>query len=228
MGKTMFFTRCFTRDQDGAVLVETTVLIPILLIFLLGAVDFSLGFFQWNLASKALQIGARIAVVSDPVADGLNNLSTTLITGTVAAGDPMPSFQVTCDGAAASCTCTQGTCTGMGTFSWAAMNKIICGRDNTSSTQCNYSTQCNATTYYFRGMCDINPSITAANVRVRYTQTGLGFAGRSGGPVPTVEVLLQNLPFQFFFLNGLLGFQPINISPATTTVTGEVLSSAAQ
>jgi hypothetical protein len=77
-------------------------------------------------------------------------------------------------------------------------------------------------------MCDIFSRIATANVKVVYTQTGLGFAGRTGGPVPTITVSLQNLPFQFFFLNGLRGFQPINISPATTTTTGEVLSSAAQ
>ena len=228
MDKSMFFTRHLAHNQDGSVLVETTVLIPILLVFLLGAVDFSLAFYQWSVATKALQIGARIAAVSDPVASGLNSLSSTLITGTISPGDPMPSFQVTCDGAIASCTCTVGTCTGMGTFSWAAMNNIVCGRDNTSSTECNYSTQCAPTSNYFRGMCDIFSRITAANVKVVYTQTGLGFAGRIGGPVPTITVSLQNLPFQFFFLNGLLGFQPINMSPAVTTTTGEVLSSAAQ
>jgi hypothetical protein len=116
----------------------------------------------------------------------------------------------------------------MGSFSWAAMNKIVCGRDNTSTAECNYSSECRATSNYFRGMCDIFRGITAANVIIRYTQTGLGFAGRGGGPVPTVTVSLQNLPFQFFFLNGFMGFQPKNILPASTTATGEVLSSAAQ
>jgi Flp pilus assembly protein TadG len=231
MAEVKSFARYFACDQAGAVLVETTVLIPILLIFVLGAVDFSFAFYEWGFANKALQIGARIAAVSDPVASGLNNLSTTLITGGVTPGDPMPDFQVTCDGATASCTCTRGTCTGMGTFSWAAMNKIVCGRNNTSSTECTYSsTECTTASpsNYFLGMCDVFPRIRAANVRVVYTQTGLGFAGRYGGPVPTVTVSLQNLPFQFFFLNGLMGFRPINITPALATTTGEVLSSAAQ
>jgi Flp pilus assembly protein TadG len=229
VGKSMSFTRQFRRDQAGSVLVETTVLIPIVFVFLLGSVDFLMAFYQWNIATKAVQVGARIAVVSDPVADGLNTLSTSVLTAAppVPAGDPMPIFDVTCDGATASCSCT-GACTGVGTFSWAAMNKIVCGRDNTSGAQCDYSTQCQSTSAYFRGMCDIFPSITAANVRIRYTQTGLGFAGRSGGPVPTVTVSLQNLPFQFFFLNGFMGFQPRSILPAASTATGEVLSSAAQ
>jgi Flp pilus assembly protein TadG len=222
----MSFSRRLARDRAGSVLVETTVLIPIVFVFLLGAVDFLMAFYQWNLATKAVQVGARIAVVSDPVADSLSAISTDAL-ATVAAGDPMPSFNVTCNGATAACTCT-GACTGMGSFSWAAMNKIVCGRDNTSTTECSYSTQCRATSNYFRGMCDIFPGITAANVIISYTQTGLGFAGRGGGPVPTVTVSLQNLPFQFFFLNGFMGFQPKNILPASTTATGEVLSSAAQ
>ena len=73
MGKSMSFTRHFSRDQDGGVLVETTVLIPILLVFLLGAVDFLFAFYQWSAAIKAVEVGARIAAVSDPVAEGLNS-----------------------------------------------------------------------------------------------------------------------------------------------------------
>ena len=116
----------------------------------------------------------------------------------------------------------------MGNFSWAAMNKIVCGRDSTSTTECNYANECNDTTgYYFVGMCGIFRRITAANVRIVYMQTGLGFSGREGGPVPTIIVSIQNLPFQFFFLNGLL-VQLINIPALATTTTGEVLSSAAQ
>ena len=53
MGKSMSFTRHFARDQDGSVLVEATVLIPILFVFLLGAVDFLMAFYQWSAAVKA-------------------------------------------------------------------------------------------------------------------------------------------------------------------------------
>jgi hypothetical protein len=41
-------------------------------------------------------------------------------------------------------------------------------------------------------MCDIFSRITAANVKVVYTQTGLRFAGRIGGPVPTITVSLES------------------------------------
>jgi hypothetical protein len=78
-------------------------------------------------------------------------------------------------------------------------------------------------------MCDIFSKITPANVRIVYTQpaapAGLGFAGRPGGPVPTIKISLQNIPFRFFFLGGLLGFRNIQIPGATTTMTSEDLYS---
>jgi len=76
-------------------------------------------------------------------------------------------------------------------------------------------------------MCDVFPRVTPANVVVSYVYSGLGFAGRPGGPVPTVTVSLQNLTFQFFFLGDLMGFSNLTIPPLTTTITGEDLSSNA-
>jgi hypothetical protein len=52
-----------------------------------------------------------------------------------------------------------------------------------------------------------------------------GFAGRPGGPVPTIKISLQNMPFRFFFLGDLLGFRDMQIPSATTTMTGEDLYS---
>src|SRR5436190_18943648 len=94
----MFVLR-FARNQDGGVLVEVTVMMTILLTFVLGSIDFLLAFYQWNSASKAVQLGARIAAVSAPVAPGLYDLTAALVTaGTCNPGDTMPSFTVTCDG----------------------------------------------------------------------------------------------------------------------------------
>jgi hypothetical protein len=75
-------------------------------------------------------------------------------------------------------------------------------------------------------MCDIFPRITAANVVIVYAQTGLGYVGRPNGPVPTISITLQNLPFQFYFLGGLMGLSKINI-PAVASIGGEDLSSGA-
>src|SRR6266550_6433175 len=90
----------FTRDSEGGVLVEATIMITMMFVFVFGAVDFLFAFYQWNAATKAVQLGARLAAVSSPVADGLSNLSTAVLGGSVQPGDPMPAnaFTVTCTG----------------------------------------------------------------------------------------------------------------------------------
>jgi Flp pilus assembly protein TadG len=215
--------RCLLRDQRGGVFVEAALLIPIMLSFLLGSVDFLYAFSQWTAATKAVQVGARLAAVSDPVATGLTstptNLATNAVSGSVLLGDAMPTFQVTCDGAASTCTCT-GFCTNYGSYSAAAMNTIVYGRGSSSCTD--------ATSYYFAGICDIFPQALPSKVRVVYSQTGLGYAGRTSGPVPTIAVSLQNLTFQFFFLSGIRGLANIAMPNFTTTVTGESMASGAQ
>jgi hypothetical protein len=64
-------------------------------------------------------------------------------------------------------------------------------------------------------------------VVIIYAQAGLGFAGRPGGPVPTITISLKNLPLQFFFLSALMGFNDLRIPPLTTSMTAEDLSSGA-
>jgi hypothetical protein len=212
----------FTRDNNGGVLVEATIMISIMFVFLLGSIDFLFAFYQWNAATKAVQMGVRIAAVSDPVARGLNGLSAGVVSASLRPGSAMPSFTVTCNGGTTTCIC-EGACKGVGGYNDAAMRTIVFGR---GSTACG-----DASSSYTAGMCDIFSKITPANVRIAYTQpaapAGLGFAGRPGGPAPTIKISLQNVPFRFFFLGNLLGFGNIQLPSATTTMTGEDLSSCA-
>jgi Flp pilus assembly protein TadG len=214
----MTMTR-FVRDYLGAVLVEVAVMMTIMFVFILGSIEFLFVFYQWNAAAKAVQVGTRIAATSDPVAAGLRSLSTSVVGTLVQPGDPMPNFVVTCDGSTESCTCGSQLCPGGGAYDAQAMNTIVFGRGSSSCSD--------ATSSYTTGMCDIFPRITPANVVIVYAQTGLGFAGRPGGPVPTVTLSLQRLPFQFFFLSGLMGFTNLQIPALTTSITGEDLSSTA-
>ena len=212
----------FTRDNNGGVLVEATIMITIMFVFVLGSIDFLFAFYQWNAATKAVQVGVRIAAVSDPVANGLNGLSASVVSASLRPGSAMPSFTVTCDGGTAICNC-QGVCKGVGGYNATAMRTIVFGR---GSKACG-----DATSAYAAGMCDIFNKITPVNVRIVYTQpaapAGLGFAGRPGGPVPTIKISLQNMPFRFFFLGDLLGFRNIQIPGTTTTMTSEDLYSCA-
>ena len=210
----------FIRHEGGAVLVEVTVVMTIMFVFILGSIEFLFALYQWNAATKAVQIGARLAAVSDPVAAGLNNLSLAVVSPAVPPGSAMPNFMITCDGATETCACnTVGACPGVAGYDQAAMSTLVFGRGSSSCVD--------ATSYYDTGMCDIFPRIRPANVVIVYTQTGLGYAGRPGGPVPTITLSLQNLPFQFFFLSGLRGFKDIPIPASTTSITAEDLSSSA-
>src|SRR5215470_922636 len=211
--------RLFWRDQAGAVLVETTVMMALMLIVLLGSIDFLSLLYQWNAATKAVQLGARIAAVSNPVAAGLNNLSIAVVNAALAPpGAAMPFFEVRCDGATERCVCT-GVCLGVGGYDAAAMTAVVFGRGSSSCGD--------ASSSYAAGMCDVFDRIRAANVVISYTQTGLGYAGRPGGPAPTISVEIQNLPFQFFFLGGLLRFRAIAIPALRTSISAEDLSSSA-
>jgi Flp pilus assembly pilin Flp len=207
--------RSLWREQDGAVFAEFAILLPIVVIVVCGSIDFLYAFYQWNAAAKAVEVGARIAAVSDPVADGLNTLANQAVLNGAMPGAPMPSFTVTC--ASERCSCV-GSCGGLtpNSFDTAAMNRIVFGRANAKCGQ--------AAGYYETGMCDVLPSITPANVVIMYRQTGLGYAGRPGGPVPTITVSLQNMQFHFFFLSSLF---PVHVAmpPMTTTITAEDLCS---
>jgi hypothetical protein len=208
------------RDQRGAVMVEVTIMLSVTLILVFGAIDFLLLFYQWNVAAKAVQIGARLAAVSDPVASGLNRVSQAVVSASVPPGAAMPNFVVTCDGRTATCTCNGvNACRGIKGYDAAAMNTIVFGRGSSSCSDAKSADEV--------GMCHIFPRITPANVRIVYAQTGLGYAGRPGGPMPTVIVSLQNLPFQFFFLSGLKGFHHFQIPASTVSLTAEDLSSRA-
>jgi len=77
-------------DEGGAVLVEVTVVMTIMLVFLLGAIEFLFIFYQHNAAAKAVQVGSRIAAVSDPVARGLNQMTLAVLGPSVPPGAAMP------------------------------------------------------------------------------------------------------------------------------------------
>jgi hypothetical protein len=206
-------------DERGAVLVEVTVVMTIMLVFLLGAIEFLFVFYQRNAAAKAVQVGSRIAAVSDPVARGLNQITLAVLGPSVPPGAAMPEFVVTCDGGAASCICAGSGCPGEIVYNAAAMNAIVFGR---GSSACG-----DATSFYNAGMCDVFAGVAPANVVVTYAQSGLGFAGRPGGPVPTITISLQGIRWKFFFLGGLLGLDYLRMPPLTASITAEDLSSGA-
>src|SRR5687767_3811373 len=88
--------RLLRRDVSGAVAVEFGLLCSVLIAMLLGMMEFGAAYWQWNQATKALQLGVRLAAVSDPVSSDLATF--TGVSTTIEEGDPMPYFQRICSG----------------------------------------------------------------------------------------------------------------------------------
>jgi hypothetical protein len=191
------------RDETGSVFLEFTVTLPVFFLLLFGAIETGLLFYQWNIATKAVQLGARIAAVSNPVSSDLATLNG-LEDGRLP-GDPMLDFDRICNGLTQSCT--------GGDYNPDAMATLVYGPGNGACQQ--------ATTNI--GMCNVYAGIEPKNVVVRYQYTGLGYAGRPGGPVPTITVSLQDIEFDFVVLDSLLGLGPVAMPSLRTTITGEDL-----
>jgi hypothetical protein len=63
--------RKLTHDCEGGALLEFTMVFPIVMMVILGTVDVTYMLHEWNQASKAAYLGARQAVVSNPVIAGV-------------------------------------------------------------------------------------------------------------------------------------------------------------
>lgn len=192
------------------------IVMTLLFTLVLGFVDFGYALYQWNAATKAVQVGARLASISDPVATALATAAPTTTPGAPVVAAAYGPF---------ACTYTAGTgvCSNGGTFNAANFSRIF--RGDTAVTN---DDACPALATNQRpGMCHFFPGLRRDNVVITYSATGLGYQTRFGGPVPTITVSLQNRTFQFFFLGALLGFDNLTMPSMLSTVTGEDLKSTA-
>jgi Flp pilus assembly protein TadG len=67
--------RRIAADARGATTVEFGLVSGFLFLILFAIADFGFAFWQWSSASKALQLGVRLASVSDPVASDLKTFT---------------------------------------------------------------------------------------------------------------------------------------------------------
>ena len=155
-----------------------------LILFLFGGIDFMNALYQWNAAAKAVEIGARIAAVSDPIASGLTSIADDALSSGLASGSPMPDFTVECDGGAAACSARAAHAT-----AWVPIRPTRWGSSSMGEPAMRIAR---------RRPLNISPAcatsiaaIAPQYVTVVYKQTGLGYAGRSLGPVPTITVSLN-------------------------------------
>ena len=216
----MSLLRRMGRDQSGTTTIEFTIVMLLFFLLTFGIVEFGFMFWQYNSAAKAAQLGARLAAISNPVWEELTSVTDDGSPGAAWTAD----FDVTCSGDSGSCTGTVPNGAGS-TYDSTAMECLVFGRNAANDPPCD--NQCADTGIDGEnGICDRFPYLTEHNVSVEYQFTGLGFAGRPGGPVPTVTVRLTGLTFRTFALGPLVGFDEITMPDFTVTMTGEDLNRA--
>ena len=163
----------FKRNESGASGAEFALVLPLVLLFLFGIIDVGMYAWQFNKDEKATQMGARMAVVTDPVAKGLTTQS--YLGGGLTQGDPIPASAlglVTCT--SSSCSCTTAPCLDDMTLDANAFATIV------------------------SRMQDFDSKIQAANVVVEYRGSGLGYAGDPQGMqiAPLTTIRLQSMSYK--------------------------------
>ncbi len=158
----MIGSRSLVRCRGGSTAAEFTMVLPLLLILIFGIIDG--GRYMWtvNRAQKAVQVGARFAVVTNTVPSGLQEYS--FVSDTNPPGSPIPASafgSITCQesGGTATCSCTASPCS----------DDMVGDADT------------NAFEAIANRMRDIYPDLVNENVTIRYEGVGLGFAGNPHG-----------------------------------------------
>lgn len=191
--------RRFCRSKSGVALTEGLIVFPIMVLAISLCVEFGYMMYQWNLAAKAMQLGVRKLVVSEPATPDFN---------TVFAFDDTQSGQLIDANAGVQSACGAGT--GIACDA-TMMTRLISG--NLTGGQ------------RWPGLANYFPGITAGQIRIIYELSGLGYQGRPGGPVVTVRMEIARDAIDFPVIGRLLESFGIGFPPFTVTATSEDLRS---
>ena len=181
-----------SANDAGTAAVEFALVFLLMLATSLGAFDAGAMLLQWLSAETATQMAARQSAIGGLVAPGLSGISQNPETS---------AFGDACAGNAdcrfAPVTCTSSGCSAYG-YSAADFAAIL------GAAQV------------------ILPSLTADNLQVQYSPSGLGFVGQPGGPPPLITVSLRGMTYRSLVLNALgFGAAMLAMPPFATTAIGE-------
>jgi hypothetical protein len=194
-------------DRSGASAAEFALVLPLLILMLFGIIDGGRFLWETNRAEKATQVGARIAVVTDAIPGGLvakSYVGDTSGGTALTQGDLIPRAAlgvITCSksGGTVSCSCTTNPCP-------STLTPIQSAGFDLMATRMRY----------------MKPDIADDDILVKYSGSGLGFAGDPNGmeiaPLVTVELKPNSVSFNPLVLFGTVSF---SLPAFRTTLTSE-------
>lgn len=166
----MTIARRLVRDCAAATAAEFALVLPLLLILLFGIIDGGRFMWEYNRATKATQVGVRMAAVTDIIPEGLlgiDYVGQTVDGTTLTQGDVIPADALgTLSCSETACTCTSGTCPSAGTINSTSFDRIVAR------------------------MQLMDPDINKANVLVQYSGSGLGYAGDPDTSRPEISPMV--------------------------------------
>ena len=205
--------RRFLSDQRATGAAEFALVLPAALLMLFGVIDVGRYAWQLNEYEKATQMGARYAVVTDVVSEGLADEDLTWI------GEPY---------------CGAGTCVAGQTIGAEGLGTIVC-----SSASCtlsgnfpdSFDTGVDSTAFnnIVARIRRFQPRIAPADVRVEYRGSGIGFAGDPHKPevAPIVTVRIVGAQYNPITLSPFGGSVPLpDFSYSLTLEDGEGTASS--
>jgi len=194
------------QSQSGASAAEFGLVLPLLIILLFGIIDAGRFIWEYNRAEKATQAGARVAIVTQVIPQGIADFKyvgqnvggVSYIQGDPLSATALGKIECKQSGGTLGCSCdnTNGYCPDLGTIDDAGFRAIV------TRMQAMY------------------PRVAANRVVVEYRGSGLGYAGDPSGMdiSPLVTVKLTGMTFNPLVLFGLVSFP---LPAFATTLTAE-------
>ena len=197
------------HDKTGSAFIEYAIVFPLFISVTLGTVDVTYMLFDWALANKAAYVGARAAVVSDPVATSATNpLTNPSYTQSQSQQIGQLCFNP-------STGVSNGNCPSIST---------VCTPNSSSGGSCTNSYTFDNTAFLaiLGKMQAVFPRLQRQNVQISYNTNGQGFVLQPGGLPMDVTVSVQGMTHRFYFISGLERVRSTpSIPPFATTLTSE-------
>ena len=166
-------------SRSGSSAAEFALVLPLLLLLMFGIIDGGRYLWTVNRAEKAVQMGVRMAVVTNFVSSDLDASYLGECSPALTQGDSIPEgcfSQIVCSKTGAAASCTSGTANNTAFVNVADRMRLFM------------------------------PEIEDSDIQIIYSDSGLGYAGDPNGPdvAPLTTVQLSGMTFEPIVTLGLM------------------------